>query len=291
MATAASTLVARTRRYVRDYPDNDALSLSLTSATTSLTVASSGIYAAGMIVEVEQENLYVASLASASVLLVRRGVRGSTAASHAASSAVLIKPAFFATEILDALNVAQFDAYPIFYKPVLDTSLSLVGTGVAYEFTVPNMAGTYNGATIPIQYVSRVDIQNTGDPAWRETRRWEILRGTTPKLKFHEPLLASASLRVHGYGPFPDLTAVTDAVDVLLPGRLERILHLGAASELLASGEAGRVRQDTGARDDRESAVRPGASINLSNSIYGRYRSKLLQQPMPALPPHVVSVF
>lgn len=288
MATAASALVARTRRFVRDYPDNDALTVSLTASGTTATVASSALYQPGVIIEIDSENLYVASLASATTLTVRRGVRGSTAASHVNASAVLVRPAFFAAEILDALNGAQYDAYPVFYKPVIDESLT--GDGTTYEFTVPNMTGTYDGATIVIPYLSKVFTRVSGQVPWAPTQRWEVIRGATPKIKFREPPLSGEQIRITGYGPFTDFVATTDTVDTLMPKRLERSLHLYAASELLASGEAGRVRQDTGARDQRESANRTGSSLSLSNSLYGRWRAKLLNQPMPSLPPHVISV-
>lgn len=290
MATTAATLIQRTRRFVRDYPDLDTTTVSLTSSGTTVTVADTTVYQPRWPIEIDSETMLVTSLASSTTLTVRRGMYGSTSASHTSSSAVLIRPGFYTIEILDALNQAKDDCYPHVYKPVLDTSLAAVGDGTTYEFTVPNMPGTYNGDTIPIPYISRVEIKPSGDVAWRETPRWSIRRGATPKLKFHEPPGSGDSIRVHGYGPFPDLTATTDTVDTLFPKRIERILDLGAASHLLASGEAGRVRQSSGAVDTREQANRVGSSLSISNSLYARFRAKLLAQPTPPMPPHVVSV-
>lgn len=288
MATTGATLVQRTRRFVRDYPDLDQATVSLSSFGTTVTVADTSMYSPRWPIEIDTETLLVTSLASTTTLTVRRGMYGSVAAAHAVSASVLIRPAFYTVEVLDAINQAKDDAYPLVYKPVLDTTLT--GDGSTYEFTVPNMPGTYSGDTIVIPYLSRVEVKPSGDTAYRETTRWEIRRGATPKIKFHEPPSSGDVIRVHGYGPFPDLASTTDTVDTQFPKRIERFLDLGAASHLLASGEAGRVRMTAGAVDDREQANRAGSSLAMSNSLYARWRAKLSSQPMPPLPPHVVSV-
>lgn len=288
MPASASTLIQRTRRFVRDFPDQDTTSASLSSSVTSVPVADTTLYSTGWIIEVDSEAMQVTALTSGTVLGVRRGVHGTTAVSHGNTSTVLVRPSFLTVEYLDALNGAKDDGYPLIYTPVTDTSLAPNST--TYEFAVPNMPGTYGGDSIPIQYISKIDIKYAGDQAWRPVRDWTVKRASSPLIVFRRAPL-SGSLRVHGFGQVPDLVDTTSVLDAQFPKHIERILPLGAASEVLASGEAGRVRQSSGAVDDREQANRAGSSISLSNTLYGRWRAKLQAAPMPPMAPHVVSVF
>lgn len=280
MPTAAVTLVNRTRTLLRDWPSQDVLTVSLTSFGTTATVASSSPYAIGWRFQVDQEAIQVASLASATTLTVVRAAAGTTAAAHAASAAILIRPAFFDTEILDGLNVGIDSCYPSIYKEVLDATTLSVTDATTYEYTIPST----------LRHLARLELKSPGDYAWRETKRWEIRRGATPKLKFHEVPAVGALIRLHGYGTFAHL-AITDSLDAQWPVNGEQLPVLYSAAQMLASGEAGRVRVDTGARDDRESANRTGSSTAAGRDLLSRYGLLLAQAEMPPLPPHVVSVF
>lgn len=288
MATTLDTLVQRTRRFLRDYPaPADATTASLSSSVTTVPVGDGTQFKANRVIEVDYELMLVASVSSNNVT-VRRGWAGSTAASHGTSSTVLIRPGFFAVEIVDALNGAKDEMYPYVYKPVNDTSLT--PNAVTYEFTVPNMPGTYGGDTLVMPFISKIEIFVTGDVAYRPLRDWTVRRGATPKIVFKRAPV-SGTLRVHGFGPFPDLALSGDTVDTLFPKNAERILPLGAAISLLGSGEAGRSRFDAGARDDREAANRPGGSISLANQLERRFEKDLSRVSMPPMPKNLVSVF
>lgn len=282
MATTLDTLVARTRRFMRDYPAPvDITSASLSSSVTTVPVSDGTQFAAGWAIEIGYETMLVRSVSSNN-LTVLRGYAGSTAASYATSQTVMIRPAFYTVEVIDALNAAKDEMFPLVYKPVLDTSLT--SDGATYEFTVPNLDST------PMPYVSAIDIQISGYTNYRPVQNWTIKRGATPKIKFRSPP-EPGTLRVHGFGPFADLTASTSTVDAQFPKNAEQPLVLGAASRLLGSGEAGRLRQDTGSRDDREAANRPGGSISLANQLERRFEKALARAAMPPMPPHVVGTF
>jgi hypothetical protein len=66
---------------------------------------------------------------------------------------------------------------------------------------------------------------------------------------------------------------------------------LYSASQLLASGEAGRVRQSSGSVDTREQANRVGSSSAAGRDLLQRFLSLLDAATLPPLPPHVISVF
>lgn len=289
MATSLDTLVQRTRRFLRDYPaPADTTSASLTSSTTTVPVGDGTQFKKNRVIEVEYELMLVSADPVGNNLTVRRGWAGSTAVSHGNTSTVLIRPGFFSVEIIDALNGAKDEMYPYVYRPVND--LTLTANSTTYEFTVPNMPGTYGGDTVPIPFISKIEILITGDIAYRPLRDWTVRRAATPKIVFRRSPVGGV-LRVHGFGPFPDLALASDTVDPLFPKNAERLLPLGAAVALLGSGEAGRSRFDVGARDDREAANRPGSSISLANQLERRFEKDLSRVSMPPMPKNLVSVF
>lgn len=286
MPTSAATLVSRTRTFIRDWPIQDALTVSLSSFGTTATVAASSIYQPGWRIQIDQEALQVTSLASSTTLTVIRAAAGTTAAAHAVSAGILIRPGFLDGEILDGLNTGLDACYPTLYKEVLDTSLSIT-SATTYEYTIPTMPSP---ATTIIDYLSSVEVKVPGDFAYRRVNGWEIRRGSAPVIKFSSVPFVGASIRLRGFGPFPHL-AYADSLDAQFPATGDQLPVLYAASQLLASGEAGRARFDVGARDAREAANRPGSSSAAGRDLLQRFSLLLAAVAPPPLPPHVVSVF
>jgi hypothetical protein len=91
-----------------------------------------------------------------------------------------------------------------------------------------------------------------------------------------------ATLRVRGYGPFPDLTA-SGNLDPAWPRHANMALIEYAASVLLMSGEAGRLRADAQLLDTREAAQRPGASLAAANAAEARFQRRLSNIGMPPM--------
>lgn len=284
MATSAATLIQRTRRLLRDWPELDTASASIASNGSSLTLASTTGYSVNWLLELDQELVRVTALTDATHLALQRGLRGSTAASHASSSTVLVNPAFYSIEILDALNEAMDACFPSLYRPVSDTSLTPNGT--LYEFAVP---ATDFGVAIP--YLDRIEVKESGDLAYRLETAWEVRRDEAPFIKFRRPPNSGATIRLHGYGPFSHLTTTASTLDTYFPLHAEGLLPLFAASHLLSSGEAGRVRWDVGATDQREQANRSGSSMVASDRLLTRFYKRLSDAAMQPLSPHLVSLF
>lgn len=288
MPATTATLISRTRRFVRDYPELDTLSASITSSATTLTTIvnpASGSYSPNWIIQVDQEAMLVKTSSSvAGSITVLRGAMGTTAATHASGATVLIKPAFLDAELLDGLNYALENTYPLIYRPVLDTSLSTLAS--TFEYTVPNMPTT----SLPIPFLSKVEWKEPGLNDYREVRNFSVRRGTTPKIQFPWEQVAGATIRVEGYGPFPALTAA-GSLDALYPVNAEDLLVLGAVDFLLSSGEAGRVRQDVGMPDQRENANRTGSSMGAANALLSRFERQLARKAMPPIPPHCRPTF
>jgi hypothetical protein len=285
MATSAQTLISRTRTLLRDWPTQDTLTTSLTSFATTATVTDTTRYQIGWQLQIDQEALQVAALTDATTLTLTRAVAGTNPAAHTASTPILVRPGFLDTEILDGLNVGIDACYNTIYKQTIDTSLSITSATV-YEYAVPLMPSS----TAYVEYLSKMDLKAPGDFAWRETTRWEIRRGAAPVIKFHEVPAVGTQIRLYGYGPFPHL-ASSDSLDPQWPSNGDQLPVLYAASQLLAAGEAGRVRFDVGTRDDREAANRPGANTAAGRDLLTRFGLLLQQVAPPPLAPHIISVF
>jgi hypothetical protein len=285
VSTSATTLIQRVRRYVGDWPDLDVTTASLSNSVTTATVADTSIYGVNWLIQLDQEVLRVKTAPSSGTsLTVARGMQGTTAASHANSTSVLLRPAYTDQQILDSLNAGIDATFPYFYQPVQDTSL--LPNGTTYEFTVPNLTSPSQ----PIPFITRIDLKVTGDTAYRQIDgRWEIRRGSTPVIKFRSPP-APGTLRVYGFGPFAQL-AFTDTLPSLWPSWGEDPLVEFAAQRLLMNSEAARTRHDVGPRDDREAAQRQGGAAATAGQILQRFQMTMAARPMPPMPRHVQRTF
>lgn len=284
MATTAATLIARTRMFMGDNPDNDQITAALTDTTgTTVTVADSSIYSQGFIIQVDAEAMFITAIPTSTTLTVRRGVRQTTAATHTINTSIAYRPHFLDTEYLMALNSGIGATFPLIYQEVTDESI--VTTAGTYEYNIPTMSAL----GIPIPFIWRLSAKVTGDLAWRQFSSWDLIRGGTPKIKMRRDLPPGA-LRIQGFGPIEPLATVGSSLNTLYPVRAEDALTLYASQYLLASGEARRVREDTGARDDREAANRIGGSMTAAQNILQRFQLRLSQSAMPPLPKNIKSV-
>jgi hypothetical protein len=285
MATTAATLIQRTRRLMRDWPETDTTTASVASGGTSLNVADTTIYFVNELLELDQEIVRVTALTNATTLGLQRGLRGTTAASHASSVTVLQNPGFFSIEILDELNNALDACFPLLYRPVATEYTGLNGT--TYEWTLPTMSGI----SVAIPFLYQVEVKEAGDVAFRAETAWEVVRSEAPFIKFRRAPTSGSTIRLRGYGPFTRFTAITDSLDTYFPKQAEGLLPLYAASQLLASGEAGRVRADVGTIDQREQANRLGGSMAASDRLLQKFYQRRADAAMPPMPRHVVSLF
>jgi hypothetical protein len=287
--TSLSTFINETRRFLNDWPAADALTASVTSVATTLSVIDATVFAKNFRVEVDQEVMYVTTTGTGTAVPVRRADVGTTATTHASGAVTLLRPSFYAIDLITAINSAIDETFPLIYKPVLDTTLTTAAD--TYEYTVPNMPGTYDGGTIPIPYISRIELKYSGELDYREIRSWTVKRGVTPKIVFRRQQTPSSTIRVHGFGPYPDLVTTLDSIDAQFPNQAKAAIPVGAASYLLMSGEAGRVRVDTLANDDREQANRVGSSMSAAQGLYQRFRRMIDQAAMAPMPRHCKSTF
>ena len=272
MATTAVTLINRARSYIRDWPAAiDALTAVCSSTSVlTVTVADSTTYTPNTVIQIDQEAMIVGTGSAGTTLnLKQRGARGTTAATHANGAIIEIRPGFLDTEILQGLNDGIDACYPYVYKEVADTSLTILNN--TYEYAVPQI----NSPAIYIPRIWKVEIKAPSDLAWRRVTDWTIVKAATPQLRFKDIPYPGSAVRVNGYAPFQHLAA-SDSLDAQFPATAENLPVMYAVSQLLASGEAGRVRISSGAVDAREQANRVGSSLQASQGVQQRFQSALL---------------
>jgi len=279
VATSATTLVQRVRRFLGDWPELDTASASISAGGTSLTVATDATtrYAQNWLIQVDQEMMRVSAVA-ATTLTVVRGARGTTAASHASGSTILVRPGFSDQDILDSVNAGIDATFPFFYKPILDTSLTADGS--SYEYTVPT------GLT----WLSKVEIKESGSPYYYRIDGWTVKRAASPVLQFATPPI-QGMIRCHGFGPLPQLTGFSDSLDTLWPAWGDDPLVEYAAQRLLMSSESQRVRLNAGPQDDAQAPPRQGVTASVAGQLLQRFQMRMAQHPMPPLPRHIVRIF
>src|SRR5262245_26448044 len=100
MAVTTAELINRTRRMVKDWPDLDSLTASLSSTASVVSVADGTLYPKNFHIEVDNEVMTVAVAGSGTTFSVRRGAWGSTASTHVTTSEVRIQPAWPNIQIL-----------------------------------------------------------------------------------------------------------------------------------------------------------------------------------------------
>jgi hypothetical protein len=159
------SLVDKVRDLLDEYGDAQTTLTSAVTDTTGTTfaVASVSEMDAGDWLSVDFETVY---FSSANVLnaTVRRGQRGSTAATHALGAIVLVSPLYPGNRILSALN----GALGKLTKVVKDVA-TLTVVDDQYAYTRPST----------IDEIKRIEIENSGLASeFNVMRNWEMIDGT-----------------------------------------------------------------------------------------------------------------
>lgn len=288
MASTAASLIQRVRRRVRDWPEADTITASMSSSATTVTVTDVDAtygprYTINHLIEIDTETMRIRDVnTGTNTLTLLRAVLGSTAATHTSGTRLLYNPHYPWVEILDLLNDGLDSLWPRFYQEV-DDATSLTATSDDYDYTIPNVTGL----SIPIPRIRKVLVRPPGFTEWHDTRRFEIIRGGTPQLRMLTNLSDNTEIRLLGYAPLPHL-ASGDSTHAQLPYHADNLAVDWAVSVLLYEGESGRVRFDEGPIDDREQANQAGAALRIAREWERRFYQRRDEQAMPPMEPHIM---
>ena len=231
MATTALSIVDRVRQLLGDYvQDTTQLSAALTDTTgTTLTVADGTVMTEGDWATVDFETMEVTKVLR-NTITVRRGAKGSLAATHLIDAPIRVNYTFPPHVILQAVNESLADAYPQLYKDVTDTSTVVVQNQDLY-----NVPAT-------MEYLVRVEVQAyTQATKYIPFRAWDF--ADTQHFRLYGMLPAGLGLRLVGMARF-DTLLETGSLDATFPdANASAVGYLvwDAAGRLLMSAQATRV--------------------------------------------------
>jgi len=196
MTTSAASLVERVRDLTNSYGDLStelAVEVSSSSATTFTLESSEGFKAKNW-AEVDWESVEITDVnTSTEVITVRRGSRGTTAATHAQGAVVRFNPPYTGKRILDALNTALSSAYPQLYTLVTDENLSVVADQYVYDLPA-GMDSLY-----------RVEIENVDlGGEYFIIRTWDMY--DSDSLRIYGDYPEGRAIRLVGTGRFTAMT-------------------------------------------------------------------------------------
>lgn len=195
MTTSVSSLILEIRDRFDDWGEGStALAAAIsTTTTTTFTFDDTSVIRNGDWLLVDSEVVRVTDIDAGTV---RRGQRGSTAATHSDAAVVYVNVIFPDHRILGALNTALDAAYPKLYELVDDdTTLDVVED--QYEYTIPTT----------IERLWRVEIESeTEDAVYVPIRKWEFLDRDTIRIYNINQHTAGQAIRCVGTAHFTDLT-------------------------------------------------------------------------------------
>lgn len=168
MTTVAQARVAITSRLVGETPVRLQITSGVTATTdTTITLASALVAAQeGSVLEVGQEQMYVANAASAPAYIVIRGMNGTTAVQHADASLVEVNPRFRAIEVTQSIE-EELRSWPIQLGRV-ETIETTVAAGEYLAELTPTTTGELHRlvaadlierTTVDAQQRSRIDVR------------------------------------------------------------------------------------------------------------------------------------
>jgi hypothetical protein len=201
MPTSVASLIEEIRDRIGDYGEGTtALSAAVSSTSTAtFYFDDSGVLHAGDFLLIDNELVEVIDESGGTV---RRGARGSTAATHAAGAVVRVNPRVGNHTILAALNAAQAAAYPSLYKLVEDTTLTVATDQYVYD--IPS-SGT--PAVYVMDMLIRVEIESeTNDGVYIPIRNWDLEDKYTIRIYNINSWSSGQSIKLVGIKQFDPMT-------------------------------------------------------------------------------------
>jgi hypothetical protein len=266
VSVAVNALHDRVRRAIGDYPAFDVTTSAPNTAAATFTSANTAAYQVGQTIAIDQEQMFVTAVGATSIS-VTRGWRGSTAASHATSTPVLLSPQFGPQDILDALNEGLRAIWPYFFKWVEDETVSTT-SDLQADYAMPTAFG--ESGLVTDMEILMPGLTNDG---WRGFRWFRHLRGAngnTISLVRIPPV--GTKIRMKGLAPFNQDLAYGNFTDIQLIDSGVPALVIYAQHYLLQQREANRV-VNTKAANLLPAGAPAGQNVALSQFHYQRFIS------------------
>lgn len=229
--------------------------ISSTSAETCTVEWGNAGLAEGSIIEIDSEQMYVVSLSTLTVTMLR-GWNGTTAATHADNSLVYINPRFTIATLLELIE-EELHSWPVQLGKVATEEVSITKGEVQAELTVATglevvrilNAQIFHDSRSTIDRRDSVDVKLIRDTDEDEfTSGWAIQVGST--------YANSRTVQVDYLTRFDTSALTTTSTDLqtgvgLTDSQLDILLH-GVMWRALVTREAGRTAESAVQRGDTE---------------------------------------
>lgn len=266
MATTVDTMIDRILNKLRGnygMGEIDVLNGSINDTETSLTSTSAtGGIRTGAVIEIDSELMLVTSV-SGTTVNIRRGINGSTAATHTDSTLIYVSPRFPRQQVLEAQRdeIRSWD-HNLYQEGEL--TFTVDPDSITFEFDLDSVTDFIKPLAL---------YRENSDGHYVEEPKYRVIRASTSD--FASGYAIKLPHKVYDYTSYYflyaaefDLSTFTTATDLeatvgLSVGMLE-IVEYGSMYRLTVGMEARRVnRQNQGqSRDARE--VREGAAFQTS---------------------------
>lgn len=279
MATVLS-LVDRTRRMLGDWPAFDKLTAQAIDTATSVAVREGGNFSVGQRIVIEGEMLYITAVSGtgAANLTVDRGWMGTTAATHASASTILVDPVYNPQLLLDGLNEGLRLLWPYFYKRGISAGTDVITSVGQADYAMPSPFQVNQGRVLRCQILQPGGLNDM----WREYRRFETIRGAGGVTLHFRGVAPDPGTyyRVLGIVPFATDMTYTGNTDTELPDAAIPALTMYATHYALLYAESKRLG-GAGASNIGPSGKQPGQTSALSGIWMQKFQTYLDSNGMP----------
>jgi hypothetical protein len=266
------------------------LSASMLATDYSFTTTGSMQLSRGL-VEIDDELIWVDTFDKTSNTAViapyGRGFRGTTAATHASGTRVVLAPTFPRSSIERNINAAIDGIYP-----------DLFGTA-STTFTFNPVVTTYSLPSDAIDIIA-ISWQTIGpSQEWLPVRHYRLDRSADPTtwtsgktISLDEPIAPGRTVTVRYTNKPPVLVNLTDVFETVtgLPSSAREVIVLGAAYRMAVYLDLARVPA-SGAEASGLSASNPvGTAVNISRALQNIYKDRLqteVRRQQEQFPPRV----
>ena len=227
------------------------------------------------LVEIDEEIIYVmyGENGEAYVPAWGRGFKGTTAAAHAAGSAVWVSPSWPRATVAREVNNTIRSVYPSLFA--VDT-VEITGASNTWQYQLP----------ADMERVLGVEWRYNFPDAWSTVKSWEVTHSSNTTdfasgktLLIGEPLPTNAKVHVT-YAKLPvALTNPDDAFTLSgLPASSRDVIVFGTAARLIPWMDVARLPVETVPSDALDTGQRVGLSVQVANSIRTQYQARLDQE-------------
>jgi hypothetical protein len=290
MATLGDVITdiqSKLRSYTGQHERSTYLTSGIDADDTSLPVADGTVVDQGLI-EIDDELLYVESSSSGAAVIppYGRGYLGTTAATHASGTQVIVDPAFPRKTIRDAVENTLRSLYPRLYA-VSTTELTAAAATTSYE--LPATA----------QRVISASWQEVGGTGyWVPVRRWRVdsdansdLSSTGRAIQITDLITPGQPIQVvyaKDFGSFTDSSTTLASVGLL--DSMKDVLVYGACVELLQFLEASRQNMDSVQNQERAKHVPVGSASALARQLLGLFERRVTEEQARLRQLHPMSI-